>query len=191
MTRGYEFRSVWRVPGTVAEVIGVLTDVAALVEWWPSVYLGVRIVSPGSPTGVGGCVEFHTTGWLPYTLRWRGTALEPVSASGFAVSATGDLEGEGRWTFRQDASDVEIVYDWRVHATKPLLRRLDWLFRPAFEANHRWAMARGEESLKLELRRRRAVTPEVLDRIPPPPRPTFHLRRSRRPTPAASEHYLR
>jgi hypothetical protein len=35
-------------------------------------------------------------------------------------------------------------------------------------------MARGEESLKLELARRRAHTPEELQQIPPPPGPTFH-----------------
>jgi Polyketide cyclase / dehydrase and lipid transport len=181
MTRGYEFRTVWRVPGTVDEVIRVLVDVEALPEWWPSVYLRVHIVAPGSSDGVGGVVDFHTKGWLPYTLRWRSTALDPVSASGFALSASGDLEGEGRWSFVQDGPEVEIVYDWRVHATKPLLRRLDWLFRPAFEANHRWAMARGEESLKLELRRRRVVGPDASDRIPPPPRATFRPRR--RPVP--------
>jgi hypothetical protein len=29
------------------------------------------------------------------------------------------------------------------------------LFKPIFSANHRWAMARGEESLRRELSRRR------------------------------------
>jgi hypothetical protein len=68
---------------------------------------------------------------------------------------------------------VVITYDWRVSATKPLLRRLSWLLRPAFAANHRWAMARGEESLALEMRRRRAGSEEARRRVPPPPPPTF------------------
>jgi hypothetical protein len=51
-----------------------------------------------------------------------------------------------------------ITYNWRVSAIKPLLRWLSWLLRPVFAANHRWAMARGEESLRLELRRRRATS---------------------------------
>ncbi|MEO8745789.1 MAG: hypothetical protein ABI334_01555 [Candidatus Dormiibacterota bacterium] len=42
------------------------------------------------------------------------------------------------------------------------------IFRPIFAANHRWAMARGEESLDLELRRRRARTEAERDAIPPP-----------------------
>ena len=66
-----------------------------------------------------------------------------------------------------------ITYDWRISATKPLLRRLSWLLRPAFSANHHWAMKRGEESLRLELRRRR----DPGDPVPPPPPPTFVRRR--------------
>jgi hypothetical protein len=45
--------------------------------------------------------------------------------------------------------------------------------KPIFSANHRWAMARGEESLKLEIARRHARTPEEEARIPQPPPPTF------------------
>lgn len=66
-----------------------------------------------------------------------------------------------------------ITYEWQVQAAKPLLRRLSWLLKPLFAANHRWAMARGEESLRLELRRRRATTPEARAVIPDPPQPRF------------------
>jgi hypothetical protein len=41
--------------------------------------------------------------------------------------------------------------------------------KPIFSANHHWAMARGEESLLLELERRRAATPEALALVPAPP----------------------
>jgi hypothetical protein len=44
-----------------------------------------------------------------------------------------------------------------VRADKPLLRYGSWFFKPIFAANHRWAMARGEESLKRELERRHAA----------------------------------
>ena len=49
---------------------------------------------------------------------------------------------------------MNITYDWRIRAEKPLLRYLSFLLKPVFSANHRWAMARGEESLKAELARR-------------------------------------
>jgi hypothetical protein len=162
----YHFVTVWRVAGTVDEVADVLGDGGALTTWWPSVYLDAR--QHGEEA-----IDLWTTGWLPYTLRWTLRITEPVSPAGFALSADGDLVGAGRWTFRQDEPEVEITYDWRVHAAKPLLRRLGWLLRPVFEANHRWAMARGQESLALELRRRRARTPADRAAVPAPPPPTF------------------
>ncbi|MCZ2828090.1 SRPBCC family protein [Modestobacter sp. VKM Ac-2986] len=165
----YRFRSTWRVAGTVAEVQAVLSDPGSLTRWWPSVYLAVVPVADGRTDGVGRSVELSTTGWLPYTLRWTLTITETMTDTGFALSAAGDLVGSGRWTFVPDGPEVVITYDWSVAAAKPLLARLSWLLRPAFAANHRWAMARGEQSLALELRRRRATGVEV----PPPPGPTF------------------
>lgn len=169
----YHFVTVWRVPGTVGEVKTVLGDGTSLPEWWPSVYLGVREVEPGGADGVGATLDLHTKGWLPYTLRWTLRITEPITDAGFALTATGDLAGSGRWTFEEDPPYTVVTYDWRVSATKPLLRRLGWLLRPAFAANHRWAMNRGEESLELELRRRRAPDEAARWAIPPPPPPTF------------------
>jgi hypothetical protein len=66
---------------------------------------------------------------------------------------------------------VDVTYDWQLRGEKPLLRRLSFLLRPVFTANHRWAMARGEESLRLELERR-AATADKRGQVPPPPGPT-------------------
>ena len=52
---------------------------------------------------------------------------------------------------------ADIRYDWTVEVEKPLLRLFAPLLWPAFSANHRWAMARGEEGLRRELVRRRAI----------------------------------
>jgi hypothetical protein len=170
---------VWRVPGTVAEVRAVLSDGASLPRWWPSVYLDVVPRADGDADGVGRTVEVFTKGWLPYTLRWTLRITEPMTDTGFALAASGDLAGTGRWTFRPDGPEVVITYDWQVTATKPLVKRLSRLLRPAFEANHRWAMSRGEESLALELRRRRAAGPAERAAVPPPPAVTFRRAQGR------------
>jgi len=180
MASDYEFLTVWRVPGTIDEVKEVLSDADSLTRWWPAVYLGLRPLRPGDADGVGREVDLHTKGYLPYTLRWRLLITEPITDQGFALEAHGDLDGTGRWTFAQDGPEVVITYDWRISATKPLLQKLTWLLRPFFAANHVWAMRRGEESLKLELRRRRAATLAERDRVPAPPPTTF--RRLVRPT---------
>lgn len=167
----YEFRTVWRLAGTTAEVAEVLGDAAALPRWWPSVYLAVETLNKGNPGHVGDSYALYTKGWFPYTLRWTLTVTEPVTEQGFALTAHGDLNGTGRWTFEQDGPEVVITFDWKVSASKPLIRRLGRVFKPLFAANHRWAMARGQESLALELRRQRHAKEPW--KVPTPPGPTF------------------
>jgi len=150
----YHFVSHWRVEATVEEVSDVLGNAVELPRWWPSVYLSVREIEPGGANGVGRVVELHTKGFLPYTLHWFFRLTESRRPNGFSLQAWGDLEGRGVWTFAQDGRFAGITYDWRIRAEKPLLRYLSFLLKPIFAANHRWAMARGEESLRAELGRR-------------------------------------
>ena len=142
--------------GTVEEISDVLSDAIDLTRWWPSVYFDVQEIEPGGADGVGRVISLFTKGWLPYTLRWQFRVTENKHPHGFALEAWGDFEGRGIWTFTQDGETVYIRYDWAITAEKALLRRLSFLMKPIFAANHRWAMAQGEKSLKLELARRRA-----------------------------------
>jgi len=170
----YDFVTRWRVQATCEEVSEVLGDAVDLKRWWPSVYLDVTELTPGDPvTGVGRAIDLYTKGWLPYTLRWSFTVTENRRPHGFTLIPHGDFEGEGVWTFDQDGDWCRLTYEWRVEARKPLLRALSPLLKPLLAANHRWAMARGEESLRLELERRHAPDAEARARVPPPPRPTF------------------
>src|SRR5687768_15006063 len=171
LANSYHFVTRWRVQGDRDEVAEVLNDVSALPRWWPSVYLDVRVLEEGDHHGVGRVADLWTKGWLPYTLRWRFTTATRRGAEGLALHAEGDFCGTGTWTFTQDGNWVDAEYDWRITAEKPLLRRLARLLRPAFEANHLWAMRRGEESLRLELERRRAPDAAARQRIPAPPPP--------------------
>ena len=162
----YAFITRWRVQASIEEVSDILDDAEGLVRWWPSVYLEVR----KHPDGV---VDLYTKGWLPYTLRWSFRVTDNRRPHGFSLEAWGDFVGRGVWTLVQDGAHAEITYDWRIRADKPLLRYGSFILKPIFAANHRWAMARGEDSLKLELQRRHARSPAELASIPPPPQPTF------------------
>lgn len=175
-TNDYHFITHWRVEGNIDEVADILKDAAELPRWWPSVYLDVKVLEPGDKEGIGKVVSLYTKGWLPYTLRWDFRVTESHYPHGFSLEAWGDFNGRGIWTLEQDEGFVNITYDWKLRADKPLLSALSFLFKPVFSANHRWAMEKGEESLKLELARRHARTPEDAARIPPPPPPTFKKR---------------
>jgi hypothetical protein len=148
-------RSHWTVEATVEEVADILRDVERLPDWWGDVYLSTEIIEPGDEDGIGRVVAFHSRGWLPYTLRWQGRVVEAHRPHRWTIEATGDLVGRGVWTLVQDGPRARVTYDWRVVVETPLLRMLAPVLRPVFAANHRWAMARGEDGLKAELARRR------------------------------------
>jgi hypothetical protein len=165
----YAFLTRWMMPGTSCEEISsVIGDARGLVRWWPAVYLDVKVLDPGDARGLGRKIELFTRGWLPYSLRWRFETVSSNAPNGYSIQAAGDLVGRGVWTFTQRGAEVEVVYDWRIRADKPVLRYLSFLMKPIFTANHHWAMARGEESLRLELQRRHAISDEERARVPPP-----------------------
>lgn len=169
----YKFVTRWAVDGSPAEVYAILDDAPALPVWWPAVYLSIEQRAPGDAYGVGKAFRVLTKGWLPYTIRWTFRVTKKRPPYGFQLEAHGEFVGTGEWTFAADGPRCVVTYDWRIRAEKPLLRRLSFFLKPVFSANHRWAMAKGEESLKLELLRRRARTPEERAAVPPPPGPTF------------------
>ncbi len=170
-TNDYHFITQWRVKSTIKEVSEIIGDAQGLTRWWPSVYLDINVLEQGDEYGGGKVVDLYTKGWLPYTLRWQFRVTE-VRSDGFTLVAWGDFDGRGIWTFEQDGEWVNIIYDWKIKAEKPLLRYFSFIMKPIFSANHRWAMAKGEESLKLELARRHAANKEELALIPGPPQST-------------------
>jgi hypothetical protein len=164
----YHFITRWRVKGTAEEVFEILSAPLEYPRWWPSVYLMVCEIAPGDRGGTGRRVGLFTRGWLPYTLHWQATTREARIPNRLVVEASGDFEGRGIWSIVQDGPFTDVTFDWKLTARKRLLRYLSPVFRPVFEANHRWAMEQGEKSLELELARYRSATMEEMNTIPAP-----------------------
>ena len=165
----YHFITTWRVTATLQEVNDILGNALDLPRWWPSVYIDVKELSSDDERGIGKVIDLHTKGFLPYTLRWQFRVTESRAPYGFTLEAWGDFVGRGNWTFEPIGDEVIITYDWNIRADKPLLRHLSFLMKPFFSANHRWAMQKGLESLRIELARRQARTPIERALIPLPP----------------------
>ncbi len=176
-TADYHFVDRWRVEADCKEVADIIEDALGLPRWWGSVYFEVKELEPGEGNhGTGKLIHVRAGGWLPYTLKINFRTVESRYPSGFTMDATGDLEGKGIWTFEPDGPFVNVTYDWTIRANKPVIEKFSFFLKPIFRSNHNWTMRRGEESLKLELLRRRAKSPEERARIPPPPRPSLVVR---------------
>jgi len=176
-TADYHFVDRWRVEADRKEVADIIEDALGLPRWWGSVYFEVKELEPGEGNhGTGKLIHVRAGGWLAYTLKINFRTVESRYPSGFTMDATGDLEGKGIWTFEPDGPFVNVTYDWTIRANKPVIEKFSFFLKPIFRSNHNWTMRRGEESLKLELLRRRAKSPEERARIPPPPRPSLVVR---------------
>lgn len=168
----YHVTTTWEVEGSLDEVVAILREPATLTRWWPAAFLAVEeAASPAGRRGSAGRVL--SKGWLPYTLCFEFDTIEQTDAPGVVVRVTGDFEGRCVCTVADRGSRLTIVFDWEVRVHKPVIRRCSWLLRPVFIANHLWVMARGLESLRLELARRRGEAGLGGASLPPPPGPTF------------------
>ena len=170
VTNRYHFISRWRFQAAAEDIFAILSDPLEYPRWWPSVYLAARQV-------VAGRVRVLTRGWLPYKLRWDAQTEVARPPDILAIRASGDFMGKGVWSVVQDGEYADVTFDWKLTAEKPLLRYLSFVLRPAFEANHRWAMEQGRKSLELELARYRAATVEAMNLVPAPPRAGDLIRR--------------
>jgi uncharacterized protein YndB with AHSA1/START domain len=161
VTNSYYFITRWRVKASAEEVFAIISEPLEYPQWWPSVYLEAKDLGSGR-------VRFHTRGWLPYTLWFDSARIESERPHRLVVRATGDFGGRGIWSIVQSGEFCDITFDWKLKAEKPLVAALSFALKRVFEANHRWAMARGEEGLLLELARSRARTPAELSALPAP-----------------------
>jgi hypothetical protein len=153
-TNEYHFITNWIVTGNQEEVYEILADAKGMERWWSGAYQKVEVLEKGDGDGVGQVVQLHTKGQVP---DWSYRVTSAKRPNGFSLQAFGDFVGHGEWTLTQRGDEVEVTYDWRVSAEKPLLRKLSWLMKPMFSANHRRTMAQGEQGLRNELTQRKKV----------------------------------
>jgi len=151
-TNEYHFITTWHFDAPIERVYDLISHPLDYPRWWPEVYLDVKELEPGDANGLGRLIELHTKGWLPYTLRWQARTIEVEKPFRLTIDATGDFVGRGIWTlFQESPAPTDVAFDWKLRADKPLLRHLSFLLKPAFSANHRWAMEQGERNLRREL----------------------------------------
>jgi len=147
----YRFTTRWQVAARCEDVSDALEDTDRISRWWPSVYRECTILERGGEHGLGRRVAVTTKGFLPYLIRWQFTVVEELYPYGSRIVATGDLEGEGRWTLRPVDGGSAVTYEWTVRANHAFIRRFSWLLRPLFSLNHNWTMQQGLRGLRREL----------------------------------------
>jgi hypothetical protein len=141
----YRFRSEWHLNAPASKVFVVLEALETYPAWWPE----IRIVETLGPDRS----RITARSWLPYDLRFDSRqARRDREAGVLEASMIGDLEGFSRWTLQPNGpTATTAVFEEEVVTNKALLRRLAFLARPAFRANHTLMMKHGEKGLRAYL----------------------------------------
>lgn len=142
----FNLTTEWRVKAPLDRVWAELTRPEDWPQWWRAVKR-VELLHAGDADGLGAERQLTWRTALPYELTFvmRTTRIEPMSV--IEGQAIGELDGIGRWTPRDGGSETLVRYEWQVSVTRPWMRTLAPLLRPAFTWNHHVVMRWGYQGL--------------------------------------------
>jgi len=152
-TNDYQITTCWCVQATPVEIAEITRRPEDLRTWWPQFRMA-RLLS-GETGGEGSEFEVEVKGWLPYTVRYRGRIEVARYARSFRVVTWGDFDASMECQIQQHGEYCELLWDWRVHVHKAVVRCFSFLLKPLFRSNHKWVMRQGLKGMRAELARRR------------------------------------
>jgi uncharacterized protein YndB with AHSA1/START domain len=142
----YRLTTIWRIGAPVARVYDALCEPLHWPGWWKGVENVIEL-DPGAERGVGRRLGFTWKGRLPYALTFSVEVVRVAPLVALEGIASGELEGLGRWLFRERDSVTTVRYDWHVRTTKPWMNALAPFAGRLFEWNHNAIMREGGEGL--------------------------------------------
>ncbi len=148
MGERYHFEDVWTIPAPIDTAWRLIDDVAGWPRWWPD-YRHVERVSTEVEHGVGVRWHARVRANLPYTLDFEFTVLEHEPPHYVKTHVEGFFTGEIDWLLEPAAGGTVMTLREDTETRWPLINLIARLGgRRLLEANHRWAMQRGEKGMQ-------------------------------------------
>ena len=138
--RPYRFADEWLLPASTSEIFEAVTDLANYSLWWSNI-LSVHQLEED-------VAEMVCRAALPYQLVIRMRRREQNEQAGqLRVEISGDLQGFLAGRLLSVANGTRLLITQEVEVRKNSLRRLDFVARPLFRANHSAMMRQGYQGL--------------------------------------------
>lgn len=142
--------TTWRIEAPLEEVYAAIHNSPCWPDWWPGVQK-VELVSAGDADGVNSVWRYSWRGQLPYRVVFDVLTTRIEKLVAIEGTASGDLEGTGRWHFSSQGTVSIVSYEWHVRSTKWWMNLMAPLVRSMFIRNHALLMAQGGEGLARQL----------------------------------------
>ena len=142
----YAFTSNWHVAAPIHTVWDAIYDSVRWPYWWPYV-AAVEELVPGDADGLGAVRRYTWTTRLPYRFVFDSRVTRVDRPYVLEASASGQLNGMGRWTLTAEGAGTHVRYDWNVNTGVAWMNTLAPFARPIFAWNHDAVMRSGGEGL--------------------------------------------
>ncbi len=149
----YRFITTWHIEAPIQAVCEAICYSQNWPHWWRNVE-SVKELVPGDSQGIGSVRRYTWRGRLPYRLTFdiRVIHFEPLAI--IEGIASGDVDGQGRWSFATDGTITIVRYEWRIRTTRTWMNLVAVFARPIFEWNHNAIMQQGGVALARKLNAR-------------------------------------
>jgi hypothetical protein len=149
----YRFVTVWRIEAPIEAVCEAISHSLNWPQWWRNVE-SVEELMPGDARGIGSVRRYTWRGRLPYRLTFDICVIHAEPLTAVAGVASGDVEGQGRWSFTTDGVVTSVRFDWQIRTTPIWMNLLALFARPLVKWNHDGIMRHGGEALARRLNAR-------------------------------------
>ena len=146
----YVLATEWVLAAPIERVWEALVEAESWPRWWRYVE-DVSLLTPGEADGIGAIRRFTWSTPLAYRLIFDMTTTRISVPTMLDATASGELQGTGRWRLQREGANTCVVYAWRVVAHKRWLNACAWLLAPLFVWSHDRVMAAGARGLARRL----------------------------------------
>jgi hypothetical protein len=149
----YRFVTIWYIEAPLEAVCEAIYHSLNWPQWWRNVER-VEELAPGDARGIGSVRRYSWRGRLPYRLTFDICVIHIEPLAAIEGIASGDVEGQGRWSFSTEGAVTIVRFEWQVHTTPVWMNLLALFARPFIKWNHDTVMQQGGEALARRLNAR-------------------------------------
>ena len=149
----YHLVNIWSIEAPVETVCDAIYNSLGWPQWWLNVEK-VEDIAAGDAQGIGSVRRYTWRGYFPYRFTFDICVVRIEPLAFIEGTASGDVEGQGRWSFTSDGNVTVVRFEWKVRTTPVWMNWLALFARPFFKWNHNAVMRQGAEALAHMLKAR-------------------------------------